>query len=119
MYQLTPPNIRNNPMPYFKLQECGLEQTMIDAIEAQINVQPAKYITDNGKDNDTSIRSTDIDWIDTRMQPDFYALLGNVVHSVPPTLFPSSLPDFAPCHSGVYDADKNGHYDPHSDGAFN
>ena len=32
MYQLTPPNIRNNPMPYFKLQEWGLEQTMIDAI---------------------------------------------------------------------------------------
>ena len=35
MYQLTPPNIRNNPMPYFKLQEWGLEQSMIDAIEEQ------------------------------------------------------------------------------------
>ena len=118
MYQLTPPNIRNNPMPYFKLQEWGLEQTMIDAIEAQINVQPAKYITDNGKDNDTSIRSTDIDWIDTRMQPDFYALLGNVVHYVNNTLFKYAITDLEPCQYGVYDADKKGHYDTHSDGAF-
>lgn len=118
MYQLTPPNIRNNPMPYFKLQEWGLEQSMIDAIEDQINVQPAKYITDNGKDDDTSIRSTDIDWIDTRMQPDFYALLGNVVHYANNTLFKYAITDLEPCQYGVYDANKKGHYDTHSDGAF-
>ena len=87
MYQLTPPNIRSNPFPYFKLQEYGLTQEIINKIEESMQVRPAKYITDDDNDNDTTIRSTDIDWIDTRMHPEFYALLGNVIHYANNTLF--------------------------------
>ena len=52
MYQLTPPNIRSNPFPYFKLQEYGLTQEIINKIEESMQVRPAKYITDDDNDND-------------------------------------------------------------------
>ena len=121
MYPLTPGQDNVPQMPYMKVLEWGFTPKMLENIEANITLQKAGYLSDEteeGLGHDNTIRSTDIDWIDTRMYPDFYETLSKVVHYTNASFFKYAITDIEPCQYGVYDADKKGHYATHTDGMF-
>ena len=118
-YILTPPQIRNNPAPEYKIKNWGLTDKIVDDLHKWVEefqpLQMSGYVTEGNDDQDDELRSTQISWIDSNTNPELHNLLGGVIHHANDTLYKYSITYLETLQYSVYNAEDKGHYSMHSD----